>query len=101
MNPSKDELLEIGRRDKLVVVSLFIVDTGRTMRGRMPHFHLAELPVVHDKTLHMIAWKEAENGLQDKVRATSSQISQTFANLAHGEGSYTLCLSGFRAPNSA
>ncbi len=101
VNPSKDELLVIGHREKVVVVSFFIVGTGRTMRGRIPHFHLAELPITQDRTLHVIAWKEAENGLQDKVRATFPQISQTFANLSHGEGPYTLCLSGFRAPNSA
>ena len=101
VNPNKDELLVIGHRKKLVVVSFFIVDTGRAMRGRIPHFHLAELPITQDKTLHVLTWKETENGLQDKVRATFPHISRTFANLARGEGPYTLCLSGFRAPNSA
>ena len=76
-------------------------DTGRTMRGRIPHFHLAKLPIREDKTLHAITWKEAENGLQDKVSATFPKISRTLAKSEREEGDYTLFLSGFRAPNSA
>ena len=101
VNPSKDELLIIGHKDQLVVVSFFIVDARRNMRGRIPHFALAQLPIREGKTLHMIAWKEPQNDLMDRVRATLPQISSTFAQRCHGEGDYTLCLSGFRAPDSA
>ncbi len=101
VNPSKDELLIIGHKEKLVLVSFFIVDAGRNMRGRIPHFALAQLSIREGKTLHMIAWKEPQNGLMDRVRATFPQISSTFSQRGHGEDDYTLCLSGFRAPNSA
>ena len=101
VKPSKDELLIIGHKEKLVLVSFFIADVERNMRGRIPHFALAQLPIREGKTLHMIAWKEPRHDLMDRICATFPQISGTFAQGGHGEGDYTLYLSGFRAPNSA
>jgi len=101
INPSKDELLVVGHKEKLVLVSFFIVDAGTNMRGRIPHFALAQLPIREGKILHIVAWKEPQRDLMDRIRATFPRVSNTLANRGHEVGDYTLCLSGFRAPNSA
>ena len=84
-----------------MLVSFFIIDAGQSLQGGIPHFTLAQLPIREGKALHMIAWKEPQNDLVDRVRATFPKISSTFSQDGHGEGDYTLFLSGFRAPDSA
>ena len=58
-----DELLILGHRQKVVVVYFFIVDSERSMRGRLPHIALGRLPLREGKTLHVIAWKEPQGDL--------------------------------------
>ena len=67
----------------------------------MPHFVLGQLPLRLGKTLHIIAWKEPQDDLMDRVRSVFPQISPTFSELALGEDDYTFCLQGYRGPNSA
>ncbi len=98
---SKDELLIIGHIEMVVVVAFFIVDAGKTMRGRMPHFVLGQLPMEPGRTLHVIAWREPQGNLIEMVRTALSQIPLATANGKAGAGEYTVRLQGFRRPNSA
>ena len=98
---TKDELVIVGHREKLVVVSFFIVDSAKKMQGRLPHFVLGQLPLRRGKTLHIIAWKEPQNNLVDRIRSIFPQASLTFSQLDLGEDDYTLWVQGYRGPNSA
>ena len=97
----KDELLIVGHREKLVVVAFFIVDAGRNMRGHVPHIVLARLPVTKGKMLHVIAWKEPQRNLMEQVRRVFPHASRTLSELSLGDGEYTLCVQGYRQPDSA
>lgn len=101
LNPRKKELLIVGHKEKLVVVSFFIVDAGSNMRGRIPHFVLGRLPIRERKTLHVIAWKEPQNGLIDLIRGTFPHMSRTLFEQGLGEDDYTMCFQGYRGSNSA
>ena len=98
---TKDELLIVGHREKVVVVAFFIVDSAKKMRGHVPHIVLGQLPVTKGKTLHVIAWKEPQRDLMDKVRSVFPHALRTFAERGVGDGEYTLCVQGCRQPNSA
>lgn len=98
---TKDEVVIVGHREKVVVVGFFIVDSAKTMRGRMPHFVLGQLPLRPGTTLHIIAWKEPENDLLNQVRSILRQPSVSAGELEMEEGEYTLWVGGYRAPNSA
>ena len=98
---TKDELVIVGHKEMTVVVAFFVVDSSRRMRGHIPHFVLGRIPLRPGKTLHIIAWKEPENGLMDRVRSVFPQISQTVAQQQLDEGEFTLRLQGYRGPNSA
>lgn len=98
---TKDELLIVGHREKNVVVSFFIVDSAKKMQGQLPHFVLGQLQLRPGRTLHVIAWKEPQNDLMNRIRAVFPQASLMFSELKLGESDYTLCVQGFRAPNSA
>lgn len=99
---TKDELLIVGHREKIVVVSFFVVDSAKKMQGRLPHFVLGRLPLPKTgRTLHVIAWKEPQKDLIDKIRAVFPQASLTFSQLQLGEDDYTLNVQGYRGPNSA
>ena len=97
----KDELLIVGHREKLVVVAFFIVAAGRNMQGHVPHIVLGRLPLKEGKTLHVIAWKEPQGDLMDRIRRVFPQASPTFSELGLGDGEYTMCVQGYRQPNSA
>ena len=97
----KDELLIVGHEEKLVVVGFLVVDSTKKMRVRQPHFVLGELPLRPGKTLHVIAWKEPQNDFRDRIRSALPQIASTFSELELGEGDYTVCIQGYRRPNSA
>ena len=96
-----DELLIVGHREKLLLVNFFIVDSARNMRGRVPHFVLGQIPLVEGKTLHIIAWKEPQNGLMDLMRTAFPQASHTLTKLGLGEDDYTMSVQGYRGPNAA
>ena len=96
-----DELLIVGHRKKLLLVNFFIVDSARNMRGHVPHLVLGQIPLMEGKTLHIIAWKEPENGLMDLVRTAFPQASHTFAKQRLGEGDYTMPVQGSRGQNAA
>ena len=98
---TKDELVIVGHKEMTVVVAFFIVDSGRKMRGHVPHFVLGRIPLRPGKTLHVIAWKEPENGLMERVRSVFPQISETVAQRQLAEGEFTIRLQGYRGPNSA
>ena len=97
---AKDEFLIVGHREKLVVVNFFVVDSNRKMQGHLPHFVLGQLPLRPGKTLHVIAWKEPQNDLMDRIQKVFPRISPTFSELKLGEDDYTLNLQGYRGPNS-
>ena len=86
---------------QLVVVSFFIVDSVKKMRGRLPHFVLGQLLLQPEKTLHVIAWKESQNNLMDRIRDVFPHVSLNFSELKLREDDYTLCVHGYRRPNSA
>ena len=98
---TKDELVIVGHNDMTVVVAFFIVDSGKTMRIHIPHFVLGEIPMRPGKTLHVIAWKEPENGLKERVRNVFPGISEMAAQRKIGEGEYSIRLQGYRGRNSA
>ena len=97
----KDELLIVGHKENLIVVAFFIVDTGKKMRGRVPHIVLGQLPLKKDKTLHVIAWKEPQGNLKDQVRSVFPHASQGLSQVGVDDGEYALCVQGYRQPNSA
>ena len=97
---TKHELLIVGHGGKLVVVSFLVVDSTKKMQGRLPHLVLGQLPLEPKKTLHIITWKEPENDLMDRIRSVFPQISLTCSELRLGEGDYTLCIQGYRGPDS-
>ena len=97
----KDELLIVGHKEKLVVVAFFIVDAGMSMQGRVPYIALGRLPLKEGKTLHVIAWKEPQGDLMDRIRGVFPEASRTFAELGLDDGEYTMCVQGYRQPNSA
>ena len=98
---TKDELLIIGHREKMVVVGFFVVDAGRTMEVHMSHFVLGQLPMKPGKTLHVIAWKEPHDDLRDRIQNVFPQVAHTAGRRQLGEGEYTIRLQGYRRPNSA
>ena len=98
---TKDELLIVGHREKLVVVNFFIVDSTKRMEGRLPHFVFGQVPLRPGKTLYIIAWKEPQNDLMERIRSVFPKISPTFSELELGEDDYTVCFQGHRGPNSA
>lgn len=98
---TKDEILIAGHREKLVVVSFFVVDSDKKMQGRLPHFVLGQLPLRAGKTLHVITWKEPQNDLLNQIQKVFPQVSPIFSELKLGEDDYTLNLQGYRGPNSA
>ena len=98
---TRDELIIISDREKMVVVSFFIVDSTKEMRSQTPHLLLRQLLLQPGRTLHVIAWKEPQNDLMDRIREVFPEISMTITNLKLGKGDMTLCLQGFRGPNSA
>ena len=60
---TKDELLIVGHKEKLVVVYFYIVDSAKNMKSHLPHIVLGMLPLRPGKTLHIIAMKEPQNDL--------------------------------------
>ena len=98
---TKDELLIVGHADKIVTVHFFVVDSSRKMKSQRPHFILGRLPLSTGKTLHIIAWKESQKDLMERVRRAVSSISSTLEEPKSDDDDYTVFLSGFRARNSA
>ena len=97
----RDEFLIVGHREKLVVVSFFIVDSDKKMQGSSPHFVLGQLPLRPGKTLYIIALKEQQNNLKDRIRGIFPHVSHSFYEMQAAESDYTLCVQGYRGPNSA
>ena len=100
-NSTKDELIIVGHREKIVVVSFFVVDSTKKMQSRMPYFVLGQLPLQPERTLHIIAWKEDQNNLMDRIRDIFPHVSLNFSELKLREDDYTLCVQGYRRSNSA
>ena len=98
---TKDELLIIGHKEKLVVVYFFIVDSAKKMQGHLPHIVLGELPIRPGKTLHIIAGKEPENNLMGRIRSAILHVSLALSKQKLEEGDYTLNVHGYREVNSA
>lgn len=97
----KDELLIVGHREKLVVVGFYVVDSKTNLRGGLPHIVLARLPLKAGKTLHVIAWKEPQGKLMERMQETFPHAAQTFGRLGLGNGEYTMCVQGYLRPDSA
>ena len=97
----KDELLIVGHKEKLVVVAFFIVDASKNMQGHLPHIVLARLPLQEGKVLQIIAWKEPQGDLIDRIRSVFPQASQSLSKLGVEEGEYSINVQGYRRPNSA
>ena len=99
---NKDELLIMGHPEMLVVVGFFIVDSAVEVRYNMAHFALGELPLPPSEVLRVVAWKEPmDEDLPDRIRAYFPMVASAFAQRPLAEGDYTLCLHGYRKPNSA
>ena len=98
---TKDEMLIIGHKEKLVVVGFFIADAGVDLRGRVSHIVLAQLPARTGKTLHVIAWKEPQKGLMETVQSAFPNATQTFAEEGLKDGDYEMHVQGYRSSNSA
>ena len=97
---TKNELVIVGHKDKIVVVSFFIADSKKKMLGRIPHFVLGRIPL-QGRTLRVFAWKETQTDLLDKVWAALPCICQSVSEWELREDDYILNLHGFIAPNSA
>lgn len=99
---TKDELWIVGHREKIVVVSFFVVDSVKEMRGQLPHFVLGRLRLRPGRTLHVIAWKEPQKDLMNQIRNVLPQVSRSLPEPPSlGEKGYTLCVQGYRGSNSA
>lgn len=98
---TKDELLIIGHKEKLVVVYFFIVDSTDNLQGGLPHIVLGEVPLRPGKTLHIIAWKEPQNNLLERIHSVIPHASLNFSKQDFEEGDYTLNIHGYRGVNSA
>ncbi len=105
----KHELLIIGDIEKMVVVAFFIVDSNRSMQGRVPHIVLGRIPIKQDKdplpskikTLYIVAWKEPQSDLMDRIMNVLPQAAKGLLSRGHGAGEYVLTVQGYRQPNSA
>ena len=97
---ARDELIIVGHREKMVVVSFFIMDSTKNLRGRMPHFALGQLPLRPGKTLHVITWKEDQSNTMDRIREVFPEISAKVSEMSPGEGDIDLCLMGYLGSNS-
>ena len=97
----KDKLLIIGHSEKLVVVAFYIVDKDKRMQGQVPHIKLGRLPLGRGKALHIIAWKEHQGDLMERVRGLLPQVAQRLSKLDGRGGKYLLSVQGYRQPNSA
>ena len=98
---NKDELIIVGHKEKMVVVSFFIADSTTNLRGQMPHFALGQLPLQPGRTLHVITWKEDQNNFLDRIRDVFPEISMHVSELNVREGDLSLCLMGYLRSNSA
>lgn len=99
---TKDELLIMGHPEMLVVVGFFIINSPIELRCNMPHFVLGKLSLPPVRALHVVAWKEPmADDLPDRIRRCFPTVASASAQLGLAAGSYTLCLHGYRRPNSA
>ena len=98
---TKDELLIVGHKEKLVVVYFYIVDSAKKMKSHLPHIVLGELPLKPGKTLHIIAKMEPQNDLMDRMRSAFPQVSLNFSEQGLEEDDYTITFQGYRGLNSA
>ena len=71
------------------------------MQGHVPHIVLARLPMKEGKTLHIIAWKEPQGELINKIRSIFPRVSRRLAKLGVDHGDLTINVQGYRHPNSA
>ena len=98
----KDELFVLGHHERIVVVGFFLVDSARELQPNIPHIVLGKLPLMTGDTLHVVAWKELlADDLQERIRAHFPQIASTLQQVGRSAGDFTLCLHGYRRPNSA
>ena len=93
----KGELLIVGHREKVVVVGFLILDSEKDLQVDVPHFVLGKLALRPGKSLHVVAWKEAENNLRALRRAGFRQAPSPLSET----GDLVVDFLGFRAPNSA
>ena len=66
--------------------------------GPAAHFVFGQVPLRPGKTLYIIAWKEPQNDLMERIRSVFPKISPTFSELELGEDDYTVCFQGHRGP---
>ena len=98
----KDELFVLGHHDRIVVVGFFLVHSTIDLQPNIPHIVLAELSLMTGETLYVIAWKEPlADDLQERVRRHFPQVAAVLQQADRSESSFTLCLHGYRRPNSA
>ena len=98
----KDELFVLGHHERIVVVGFFLVDSASDLRPTIPHIVLGKLSLMTGKTLYVVAWTEPlDDGLQERIRAFWPQLASVLLEAGRSEGNLTICLHGYRRPNSA
>lgn len=98
---TKDELLIVGNKEKMVVVSFVILDSSKTMSVKQPHFLFGRVPLNASRDLHILAHKEPHQDLLDSVRNIFPCATHLLSELAVEDGDYLMTVKGFRGPNSA
>ena len=98
----KDELFVPGHHERIVVVGFFLVDSARELQPSIPHIVLGRLSLMTGETLYVVAWKEPlDDGLEERIRAYLPQVASVLQETGRSEGDLTICLHGYRRPNSA
>ena len=98
---AKDELLIAGHREKIVAVSFLIVDSAGAMRGRAPRIELGRLPLREGRTLRVVAWQEPQGDWMEQVRKSLLAPPRRPAQPSVGDDEHTMCVQGYRRPDSA
>ncbi|MXV95926.1 MAG: hypothetical protein F4Y07_02625 [Gemmatimonadetes bacterium] len=98
----KDELFVLGHHERIVVVGFCLVDSAIEIQPSIPHIVLGKLSLMTGETLYVVAWKEplAED-LPERLRRHFPQIASALQEAGRKAGGFTLCLHGYRRPNSA
>ena len=98
----KDELFVLGHHERIVVVGFFLVESAIELQPSIPHIVLGKLSLMTGETLYVVAWKEpVAEDLQERIRGHFPQVASALQEAGRNEGGFTLCLHGYRRPNSA
>ena len=97
----KDELVIVGHVDKIVVVGFIIMDSHRELRAKpgTSFIVLGRLSLRPGKVLHIVAWKEPDNGLKERLSDSLKHVQAPV--LPKKTDDLSVCFQGFRSENSA